>query len=215
VAGLAGAALVTLAVLTNSRTGVFHVRPGSSKAMRRQMDQTPGTRVTQTGWNAYSRIDGVEGFPAPYLARLYIDADAWTSINAWDGNLASAAKMKDWYRALPFKFTPNAQTLVIGPGGGADVLAALAAGSRRVTAVELNPPAPVRAALARAPAIYDRPDVEVIRARPEFHQPHQSPIRHDLSRLRRLMGVGRLGWSVPLGELPLYDPGVSRARSPD
>ena len=42
------------------------------------MAATPGTRVTQTGWNAYSRIDAVEGFASPSLARLYIDSDAWT-----------------------------------------------------------------------------------------------------------------------------------------
>jgi predicted membrane-bound spermidine synthase len=202
VAGLAGAVLATLAVLTNARTGVFHVRPGSSKAMRRQMDETPGTHVAQTGWNAYSRIDAVEGFPAPYLARLYIDADAWTSINAWDGNLASAAKMKEWYRALPFKFTPEAQTLVIGPGGGADVLAALAAGSRRVTAVELNPLMLqfVRHYGARAGNLYDRPDVEVV----------QSEGRNFISRSNRRFDVIFLGFvdswaSVASGGLSLSE----------
>ncbi len=200
--GLAGAVVATFAVISNSRIGFFHVRPGTSKAMRRQMDQTPGTRVTQTGWNAYSRIDAVEGFPFPYLARLYIDADAWTSIQAWDGNLASAAKLKDWYRALPFKFTPDAQTLVIGPGGGADVLAALASGSRRVTAVELNPLMLqfVRHYGSRAGNLYDRPDVEVI----------QSEGRNFISRTARRFDVIFLGFvdswaSVASGGLSLSE----------
>ena len=98
-----------------------------------------GHAVAQTGWNAYSRIDAVEGFEDPYLARLYIDSDAWTSILKWDGNLASVGDMSTWYRALPFRMFDKPETLIIGPGGGSDVLVALAAGSRKVTAVELNP----------------------------------------------------------------------------
>src|SRR5690606_38175796 len=96
-------------------------------------------RVAHTGWNAYSRIDAVEGFPPPYLARLYIDSDAWTSILDWNGDLEAVRSMRDWYRALPFTLFDAPETLVIGPGGVSDVLVALASGSRRVTAVELNP----------------------------------------------------------------------------
>ena len=69
----------------NDRSDCFRVTPGSLKAMRRHMEETPGTHVTQTGWNAYSRIDAVEGFPPPNLARLYIDSDAWTNAQQWDG----------------------------------------------------------------------------------------------------------------------------------
>jgi hypothetical protein len=46
--------------------------------------------------------------------------------------------MRGSYRALPFRLTPNAETMIIGPGGGPDVVAALASGSRKVTAVEMN-----------------------------------------------------------------------------
>src|SRR5438093_2841309 len=54
--------------------GILRVSPGTTKAMRRQMDAAPGSRITQTGWNAYSRIDAVEGVErSGGLARLYID----------------------------------------------------------------------------------------------------------------------------------------------
>src|SRR5690606_31730392 len=58
------------------------------------------------------------------------------------------------------------ETLVIGPGGGSDVLVALASGSRRVTAVELNPLMIefARDYGERAGNLYDRPDVEVVQA---------------------------------------------------
>src|SRR5499427_3785465 len=115
--------------------GAFRVKPGTTKAMRNQMDAAPGSHIVQTGWNAYSRIDCVEGLPNSF-ARLYIDSDAWTGIRGWDGNLANVQDMKWSYRALPFRLTPNAETLIIGPGGGPDVVAALASGSKKVTAVE-------------------------------------------------------------------------------
>ena len=160
----AGGVLLGVAAVSNPATGLFHVIPGTIKAMRRQMEENVGARVTQTGWNAYSRIDAVEGLPPPDLARLYIDSDAWTNIRSWDGRFESVGELRDSYRALPFRFTPQGETLVIGPGGGTDVLAALASGSRKVTAVELNPLMVrfVRHYGARAGYLYDRPDVEVI-----------------------------------------------------
>jgi hypothetical protein len=57
------------------------------------------------------------------------------------------------------------ETLVIGPGGGRDVLAALASGAPHVTAVEVNPAVveAVRGPFADfAGHLYDRPDVTVV-----------------------------------------------------
>jgi hypothetical protein len=156
--------LVTVtAAFAALKFGTFRVKPGTTKAMRNQMDASPGSRIVQTGWNAYSRIDCVEGLPGSF-ARLYIDSDAWTGIRGWDGNLENTKDMRDSYRALPFRLTPNAQTLIIGPGGGPDVVAALASGSKKVTAVEMNPLMLkfVRSYGARAGNLYDRPDVETV-----------------------------------------------------
>src|SRR5262249_14986286 len=133
--------LLFLAALgLNERLGLFKIRSAPTKGLYRHMAATPGARIALTGWNAYSRIDAVTGFPPPYLARLYSDSDAWTNILSWDGDVASLGPKREWYRALPFQVAPqHANTLVIGPGGGSDVLVALAAGSETVTAVEMNP----------------------------------------------------------------------------
>ena len=198
----AGVALLAVAAVTNESTGLFRVTPGELKAMYKQMRDIPGTHVTQTGWNAYSRIDSVEGLPYPALARFYIDADAWTTAHTWDGNLQSVADMSTWYRALPFTITPHDQTLVIGPGGGADVLAALASGAKKVTAVELNPLMLkfVRHYGARAGNIYNRPDVDVV----------QSEGRNFISRTDKTFDVIFLGFvdswaSVASGGLSLSE----------
>ncbi len=159
------ALLVLTAVAVNEQSGLFKIRSAPTKGLYRHMAATPGSAIALTGWNAYSRIDAVTGFEHPYLARLYIDSDAWTNILAWDGDVASLAPMRTWYRARPFELVPpRPRTLVIGPGGGSDVLVALAAGSEKVTAVEMNPLMLrfVRHFGARAGNIYDHPQVEAV-----------------------------------------------------
>jgi len=159
------AVLLTFAcAFAGIRFGVLRVTPGTTKAMRRQMDTSPSARITQTGWNAYSRIDAVEGIDRSELARLFIDSDAWTGVREWDGRIESANDLRDSYRALPFRLIPNAETLIIGPGGGPDVVAALASGAKKVTAVEMNPLMLkfVRHYGPRAANLYDRPDVDAI-----------------------------------------------------
>jgi predicted membrane-bound spermidine synthase len=201
--GAARIAAVLLAVLAlnNARSGILRVAPGELKALPRHVSETPGARITQTGWNSYSRIDAVEGLSDPYLARLYIDSDAWTNTLRWDGRIESL-DVKDKYRALPFRFTPDAHTLVIGPGGGSDAVVALGAGSRKVTVVELNPLMLefVRHYGPAAGNIYNRPEVEVI----------QSEGRNFISRTDQKFDVIFLGFvdtwaSVASGGLSLSE----------
>jgi len=201
-AAVSGGLIILACAIFNERTLFFRVTPGALKAMQRHMQENAGVRLTQTGWNAYSRIDAVEGFPAPNLARLYIDSDAWTNAQEWDGNVESIRSVRDWYRALPFRLVSRPETLVIGPGGGSDVLVALGSGSRKVTAVEMNPLMLrfVRHYGERAGNIYNRPDVEVI----------ESEGRNFISRTDRKFDVIFLGFvdtwaSVASGGLSLSE----------
>lgn len=201
VVAMVGVVLAVIGVVSAVKYGAFRVKPGTTKAMRNQMDAAPGSRIVQTGWNAYSRIDCVQGLPNSF-ARLYIDSDAWTGIRQWDGRIDSVKDMRDSYRALPFRLTPNAETLIIGPGGGPDVVAALASGSKKVTAVEMNPLMLkfVRGFGALAGNLYDRPDVETI----------QSEGRNYISRTDRKFDIILLGFvdswaSVASGGLSLSE----------
>jgi predicted membrane-bound spermidine synthase len=164
-ASAALAVVVLAAVVMNERTGLFKIRSAPAKGLYQHVAATPGSRIVLTGWNAYSRIDAVTGFPPPFLARLYIDSDAWTNVHSWDGKIESLASYRGWYRALPFQVVPeHPKTLVIGPGGGSDVLVSLAAGSESVTAAEMNPLMLqfVRHFGAAAGNLYDHPNVEAI-----------------------------------------------------
>ncbi len=90
-------------------------------------------------WNALSRVevDDVNGARA-----IVIDADANTYImntdpHRWDPkyqhNLMSAAS------SLANVLRPDGDFAIIGPGGGVDVLRAVANGSKNVTGIEINP----------------------------------------------------------------------------
>ncbi|HUE82864.1 MAG TPA: hypothetical protein VMM84_12195 [Pyrinomonadaceae bacterium] len=198
-----GAVLVTASLAFAAiKFEILRIVPGTTKAMRRQMDENPGARITQTGWNAYSRIDAVEGIDPSELARLFIDSDAWTGVREWDGLIESATDLRDSFRALPFRLVPKAETLIIGPGGGPDVVAALASGARKVTAVEMNPLMLkfVRSYGPRAANLYDRPDVEAV----------VSEGRNFISRTNRKFDIILLGFvdswaSVASGGLSLSE----------
>jgi hypothetical protein len=91
-------------------------------------------------WNAISRVE-VDNLGGGAKA-VVIDADAATSIMntdphswgpAWKKNLMSAPP------ALANVLRPDGEFAIIGPGGGVDVLRAVANGSPNVTGIEINP----------------------------------------------------------------------------
>jgi spermine/spermidine synthase len=110
------------------------------------------------GWNSFSRVAVLphkghgdntyawglsplyQGPPGEHLA-LDIDSLAGTPLVKFDGNLNAPGleHLAHDVTALAYTLRPGRKALVIGPGGGRDVLTALKFGSRDVTAVELNP----------------------------------------------------------------------------
>jgi spermidine synthase len=117
-------------------------------------------------WNALSRV---EVDRQGYAKAIVIDADASTYImNAdlkqwhgteWEKNLMSAPP------ALANILRPHGEYAVIGPGGGVDVLRAVANGSASVTGIEINPIIATTIMRDRyadyAQHLYDRPDVHI------------------------------------------------------
>lgn len=112
--------------------------------------QHPGAQVVFQKWNAYSRVDVVRGAsvhsipglsyrflrPIPPQAAIAIDGDDLSPIFASNVDTDFAAYVP---LALAFQLRPGAKTLVLGPRGGLDVIAALALGAREIVAVEMNP----------------------------------------------------------------------------
>ncbi|HEV2395630.1 MAG TPA: hypothetical protein VGS27_01645 [Candidatus Sulfotelmatobacter sp.] len=117
-------------------------------------------------WNALSRVEVDRQGQAKAIV---IDADASTYImNAdvsrwheteWERDLMSAPP------ALANVLRPHGDFAIIGPGGGVDVLRAVANGSRSVTGIEINPIIATTIMRGRyadyAQHLYERPDVHI------------------------------------------------------
>lgn len=149
-------ALLLLAVVLPNAANIFTLYIPPSKPLSIAYDKAtyPDMQLEYTGWTPFSRIDvmwqpGMKGQAwglsgayqgeLPEQRFLAIDAAAMTAINGWDGDKAKL----DWVNALPsslvYRLTENPSVLLIGPGGGVDVLVAWANNARKVTAAEINP----------------------------------------------------------------------------
>lgn len=75
------------------------------------------------------------------LDRMLIDIDAGAStvMTRFDGDFSKVEALKSEVASVVYRLTPKRNVLIIGAGGGNDVLTALAFGSEAVTAVEMNP----------------------------------------------------------------------------
>jgi hypothetical protein len=129
--------------------------------------------VAATRWTAFGRTDLVRYPGRPEGMDLYLDGTAGSPLYQFNGRQEDLARVVETGMAsfpgnFPFRFlAPDARgrALVIGPGGGRDVLLALWAGFERVTAVEINPDVVelVRRNSAYSGGIYDgHPRVEVV-----------------------------------------------------
>ncbi len=142
----------------NETMPIFSIQtdPAAQKDLPLFLKENPGSHIVKTQWNSFSRIDVVEGITGncagnadPYsqkqcsqtevVAKIFIDGGAGTNIISWDGNTNSRKELSNWMQYLPFKMKIDPKVLIIGSGGGRDVVAALSSGSTDVTAVEINP----------------------------------------------------------------------------
>ena len=143
------AALVVLGVpllLQYAELGPFEV--SAIKGIEREH------KLLYSKWNSFSRV-GVydyphadwslspkfKGKPGPSLF-MDIDASASTPILKGSGDTKDAAYLRYELTAIAYHLVERPggfDALVIGPGGGRDVLSALVFGAKRVDGVEINP----------------------------------------------------------------------------
>jgi SAM-dependent methyltransferase len=83
-------------------------------------------------------VDGSYAGPFPDQLVLRIDGDALTPITRLDGDSASWAFTDFMPSTLPYAIDNPKKVLVIGPGGGMDVVNGLQRGASEVTGVEIN-----------------------------------------------------------------------------
>jgi hypothetical protein len=75
----------------------------------------------------------------PAQLGVFTDGDGLSVINRYTGELQTLAYLDQLTSALPYHLRPVRRALILGAGGGADVLQALYHHTLRIDAVELNP----------------------------------------------------------------------------
>jgi hypothetical protein len=150
-AAVACVALFAAAIVTNGMWGYYDVRYTKGR------EQRPTLAVR---WNSFSRVE-VNGVPEDLVVArrpggagysstlgddvrtrevwLAYDADANTQITGFDGDLANLQYLGYDVSSAAYHMRTHENVLVIGSGGGRDVLTARALGSGPVTGVEINP----------------------------------------------------------------------------
>jgi predicted membrane-bound spermidine synthase len=144
-------AAATVLLAANSDSNIIAIKPGENKGLHYQLSKPSEFEHLSTQWNSFSRIDVTRQIHhnesdndntgrSRALAAIAIDADADTPVFKWNGSSTDLLWMKKYMDYLPFEISNDVNnTLIIGSGGGEDVLIALAGGSKKVTAVEINP----------------------------------------------------------------------------
>jgi hypothetical protein len=114
----------------------------------------PDLRILYTGWNPFSRIDVIwepnqggyvwglskrYGGYTPEQISVLIDAAALTTINRFNGDLSELEFTDYMPSSLAYQIAEQPSVLIIGPGGGLDVLAALRNDASRIVGAEINP----------------------------------------------------------------------------
>lgn len=102
-------------------------------------------KIIETRWSAFGRTDLVAFDDKADHMDIYIDGTAGTPMYKFNGDfinldptLNSLKESFPGYFPLLYLQEEKDHALIIGPGGGRDVLLALMAGVRKITAVEIN-----------------------------------------------------------------------------
>jgi predicted membrane-bound spermidine synthase len=126
-------------------------------------DRNQSAKIVHTEFGPFARVDVIET-SNPEEKFIFTDAGAGSYMYHFDGRLQEWAHLKDTIEFLPFSVGSAGRTLVIGAGGGKDVLLALLAGSSEITAVEVNPAVveATRAFTQYNGGILDLPEVQLV-----------------------------------------------------
>ncbi|MAE70306.1 MAG: hypothetical protein CME06_07525, partial [Gemmatimonadetes bacterium] len=126
-----------------------------------RLNYTPTIEASR--WSGFARTDLVSVAEIDDEKILYTDGAAPAPMLSWSGDADEMPSFDDFVGAIPFRMMSLRRVLVLGSGGGRDVLVALAHGVEEVTAVEVNPDmvSLVHEQADYAGDIYRRPGVEL------------------------------------------------------
>ncbi len=134
-ANLVGARLVDIPIGTNQEKEIYSAL------------NEPDRRgeIIETRWSAFGRTDLIEFGRTPGVMGIYLDGTAGTPMYRFNGDFNELDPGVDSLTGFPgylplssLEEEERNNALVIGPGGGRDILLALMGGVGEITAVEVN-----------------------------------------------------------------------------
>lgn len=164
--------MVLLAALlgVHEETGLFRIDFAKDEleeaVLHEKWNALARVTVTERGTVNWATSEAYRG-PKPETLWLKIDAEAGTPIVRFEGKLDAVRAIQYDVTAIAYTLRNDVPVLIIGPGGGRDVLTALSFGHRDVTGVEINPAIveAVRGPFGEyAGRLYDRPEVTIVNA---------------------------------------------------
>jgi len=137
---IAVATLLLLTVIGGNALDIwaqdFGAYKGNPKLLGALFKDKP--RIIYTVWNSLARTDVVEE-DGDKNKTILVDGGASSEMVPFNGDLKSIEYLKKDVGYFPFAYKENNSALLIGPGGGKDILYARLGGVDDITAVEINP----------------------------------------------------------------------------
>ena len=96
----------------------------------------PAREIKPSGWGFSAALP-----PSLTARELHLDIDSYagTELTGFDGNTATVEHLKYDVTNVVHYLRPSSDVVVVGTGGGRDILSALVFNQHRVTGVEINP----------------------------------------------------------------------------
>ncbi len=142
------AGVLFFANFNNAILGDVPIGRDPNKDLYRLMTiQGNSAKIIDSRWSAFGRTDLVRFDSDTSLMAIFIDGAAGANMIRFNGSLSDSSNaileaVGGFWGMLPLLDLPDSiknSALVIGPGGGRDVLLALKAGYKKITAVDINP----------------------------------------------------------------------------
>lgn len=147
-----GVLSLTLLALAAAGPSFMDIRISPYKTLQNAL-MFPGSKILDTAWNSFSRIDVFEsravrfapGLSLNFQGRipaqlgLAVDGGGLDAITEYHGDPRSAEFTDYLPSAIAYHLIKPEKVLIIGTGGGINLLSALKAGAKMVDAVEPNP----------------------------------------------------------------------------
>ena len=134
---------ISIALVTCVTLALFAAFNSNHELIRiRQVKGVAEEEPIYEKWNSFSRVAVYASNPlSEDLERksILIDGYAFTAMVKFDGDFSKLEPLRLELASLVYHLTDKKDVLIIGSGGGSEVLMALLFGSESITAVEINP----------------------------------------------------------------------------